>query len=151
MLDRFERFSYAIAQINKNWHKLASEEMEKYGLKSAHCVYLLALCQHPEGMTAPQLCESCGKDKADVSRSMRVMEEKALVCKTGGHQNGYGGVFHLTQQGMEAAGHIRNRACRAVAYAGGDLTQAQRETFYAALEQIALRLKELGKEGIPQI
>ncbi len=149
MLDRFERFSYAIAEINKNWHKLASEEMEKYELKSAHCVYLLTLYQNPEGLTTPQLCDICGKDKADASRMLRTMEEKALVCKTGGHQNRYGGIFQLTQQGMVAASHIRDRACQAVEYAGGDLTDAQRENFYMALEQITMRLRELGRNGIP--
>ena len=36
MIDRFERFSVAIAEISRCWHKLATEEMKKYGLKGSH-------------------------------------------------------------------------------------------------------------------
>ncbi len=149
MIHRFERFSLAIAELNKHWHKLATEEMEPYGLKGPHCVYLQMLFQNPEGLTAPQLCEACGKDKADVSRMMKILEEKGLVCKAGGHQNRYGGVFRLTEQGTEAAEHVKERAIRAVDYAGADLTEEQRTIFYDAMDSIVTRLRELSKEGIP--
>lgn len=149
MIDRFERFSFAIAEINKHWHKLAAEEMEKHGLKGAHCVYLLALSRNKAGLTTPQLCEACGKDKADASRMMRSMEEKGLVCKQGTSQTRYGGIFVLTEKGTEAAAHIQDRACRAVEYAGADLSSEQRDHFYASLEAITMRLRELSKDGIP--
>ena len=75
MVDRFERFSLAISEINRYWHRLTTQEMEPYGLKGAHCMYLLALARHPEGITAPRLCEACDKDKADVSRTMALLEQ----------------------------------------------------------------------------
>lgn len=149
MLERFERFSFAMAQINKHWHKLAAEEMEKYGLKGAHCVYLLALSQSGEGLTTPQLCETCGKDKADASRMMRSLEAQGLVSKKNGAQTRYGGTFVLTREGQAAATHIQERACRAVEYAGADLSRDQRDIFYTCLEAISARLKELSKAGIP--
>lgn len=149
MLERFERFSLAMAEVNKHWHKLVAEEMEKYGLKGAHCVYLLALSQSTEGLTTPQLCESCGKDKADASRMMRSLEEKGLVTKKNGPQTRYGGTFVLTEKGIAAATHIQDRACRAVEYAGADLSIEQRNVFYSSLEAITARLRELSKDGIP--
>ncbi len=149
MLERFERFSLAISQINKHWHKLSAEEMERYGLKGTHCVYLLALSRNPSGLTAPQLCEACGKDKADVSRMMKILEQKEMVYKDGGHQNRYGGVFMLTKLGQDAANHVRERAIQAVEYAGGELTEEQRTVFYDALESIVEKLTELSKDGIP--
>ena len=30
MLNRFAKFSFSIAEIDRCWHKLAAEEMEKY-------------------------------------------------------------------------------------------------------------------------
>lgn len=33
MVERFERFSLAIAESSRCWHKLAGEEMKVYGLK----------------------------------------------------------------------------------------------------------------------
>lgn len=150
MVDRFERFSFAISEISRYWHKLTSDEMEKYGLKGPHSVYLLMMYRYQDGLTAPQLCELCGKDKADVSRMMSIMEKKGLVVKEGVHQNRYGGVFKLTEEGKAAAEFVRRRASLAVEIAGKDLTEENREIFYQSLESIVLNLRELSKEGLPE-
>lgn len=150
MVDRFERFSFAISEISKYWHKITAEEMEKYGLKGPHSIYLVTMYRYPEGITATQLCELCGKDKSDVSRMMSMMEKKGLVKKEGIHQNLYRGVFKLTPEGMIAAEHVRKRASLAVEVAGKDLTEQNREIFYEALELIASRLREISKEGLPE-
>lgn len=149
MVDRFERFSLAISEISGHWHKIAGDEMKKYGLKASHSIYLVTMYRYPGGVTAPQLCELCFKDKADVSRMMSIMEKKGLVEKEGIHQNRYGGVFKLTGLGREAAEHVRRRASLAVEIAGRDLTDEKRAIFYEALEQIASRLREIRKEGLP--
>lgn len=150
MIDRFERFSFAISEISKHWHKLAADEMEKHGLKGPHAVYLLTMYRYPEGITAPQICELCGKDKSDVSRMMSIMEKKGLVTKEGIHQNRYRGVFKLTEKGKIAAEHVSQRANLAVEIAGKDLTDEKRTIFYEALESIASNLRELSKDGIPE-
>ncbi len=150
MYNRFERFSFAISDISRNWHKLTGDEMEKHGLKSAHSVYLLALARHEEGLTAPQLCEICGKDKADVSRMMKIMEQKGFVRKQGGFQNRYGGTFQLTETGQQVTAQIRSRASRAVEIAGAGLTDEHREIFYQSLESIAAKLRQMTEEGLPE-
>lgn len=35
MLNRFARFSLAIAEIDRCWHRLAADKMAKYGLESS--------------------------------------------------------------------------------------------------------------------
>ncbi len=150
MVDRFERFSFTISEISRHWHKLTAEEMEKYGLKGPHSIYLVTMYRHPDGVTASQLCELCGKDKSDVSRMMSIMEKKGLVRKEGVHQNLYRGVFKLTDEGRAAATHVRQRASLAVELAGKELTDEKRATFYEALELVASNLRLLSKEGLPQ-
>lgn len=150
MIDRFERFSFAISEISRHWHKLATEEMEPYGLKGPHCVYLLAMIHQPDGITAPQLCASCGKDKSDVSRMMALMEKKGLVVKESIHQNRYGGVFKLTPEGRRAAEHVQQRVSLAVELAGKDLTPENRVIFYESLESINSNLRTLSENGLPQ-
>lgn len=149
MVERFERFSLALSEISRHWHKLTGDEMERYGLKGPHSVYLLTLNRYPDGLTAPQICELCGKDKSDVSRMMSIMENKGLVTKAGIHQNLYRGVFRLTDEGRTAAEHVRKRASLAVELAGKDLTDENRAVFYESLESIAQNLRELSKDGIP--
>lgn len=148
MVERFERFSLAISEISYHWHKLSADEMKKHGLKSTHSVYLLTLFKYPEGLTAPRLCELCGKDKSDVSRMMAILEEKNFVKKEGIYQNLYKGTFKLTDAGIAVAETVRKKATVAVEYAGKDMTEEERILFYTSLENIAENLKTLSKDGI---
>ena len=150
MITRFERFSFAIAEIDRCWDKLAAEEMEKYGLNSAHAVYLNTLYQNSDGITAAQLSELCGKDKSDVSRMVTIMEKKGLVYKEGTGKNLYRALLKLTDKGKEAAEHVQRRAALAVELAGNGVSNEHRAIFYHTLERITANLQTLSKEGLPQ-
>lgn len=150
MLERFERFSLAVSEINRCWHKLAADEMAKYDLKSPHAVYLNTLYQHAEGITAAKLGELCGKNKADVSRMVSILEEKGLVRKEGVGANLYRARLVLTEQGRQAAQHVQERAALAVELAGAGLSEGDREIFYRALELITANLQTLSRDGLPQ-
>lgn len=147
MVERFERFSLAISEISRYWHKIAAEEMEKYSLKGMHSIYLTTLLRHPEGITAAKLGELCGRDKGEVSRTVAIMEQKGLVDKQG---SSYRALLTLSPSGREAAEHVRSRAALAVELAGAGLTDQQRTTFYSALESIASNLQTLSEAGLPQ-
>lgn len=146
MINRFEHFSLAISEINRYWHKITTEELEKYGLKGSHATYLTAMAQHENGITAPQLCEICGKDKADVSRMMNILMKKGLAVKEGG----YNGIFLLTDTGREAAEQVSRRAALAVELAGQDLTEETRAIFYDALDSIVNHLRQISENGLPE-
>ena len=150
MIERFERFSYHISEISRYWHKITSDEMAKYGLRGSHSIYLLTMYRHPEGITAPRLGELCGKDKADVSRMISIMEKNGLVKKEGVHQNLYRGTYKLTSAGIEAAEFVRDRVNQAVEIAGKDLSDETRAVFYEALEQITANLRNMSQEGLPE-
>lgn len=151
MIDRFERFSCAIAEISKCWHKVASEELARYGLKGPHATYLTVLYRNSDGITAPELCRLCGKDKADVSRTMSLMEKKGLVKKEVVNQSLYRGLLKLTDEGRKVACHISERAALATELAGRDLSDEERNIFYKSLETITDRLRELCEKGLIEI
>ena len=150
MVNRFERFSFAISEIHRFWHKIASDEMTQLGLKGPHVVYLVALKRFPEGVTAAELSEMCGRDKADVSRAMAAMEEKGLVTKQGIKQNLYRARLTLTTEGKKAAAHISKRAGLAVEMGGKGLSENERKIFYDSLELIASNLSKISKDGLPE-
>ena len=151
MLNRFARFSLAISEIDRCWHKLAAEEMAKYDLNSPHAVYLTALYDaSEEGITAAKLGELCRKNKADVSRMVSILEKKGLVRREAIGTNLYRAKLLLTEEGKQAAEHVRERAAVAVELAGAGLSDENREIFYEALEQITLNLQALSKDGLPQ-
>ena len=149
MLDRFARFSLAISEIDRCWHKLAAEEMAKYELNSPHAVYLNTLYEYNEGITAAKLGELCCKNKADVSRMVAMMEKKGLVTKQTIGASGYRAKLVLTQEGRHAAEQVRKHAALAVELAGAGMTDQDREIFYRCLEQITANLQTLCKNGFP--
>lgn len=150
MVERFERFSHAIFEISRCWHKLAAEEMAKYNLKGPYAVYLLAILRSSGGVTSSQLCELCGRDKADVSRAISVMEQKGLVRREGAGSKLYRALLTLTEEGEIAARHVCQRASLAVECAGSGYSDADREIFWQVLDTIASNLQTLSKEGIPE-
>ena len=147
MVERFQRFSVAIADISRYWHKIAAEEMEKYDLKGTHSIYLTTLYRFPEGITAARLCELCARDKAEVSRTVAIMEKKGLIQKQG---SSYRALLNLTPEGVQAAEHVRSRAAVAVELAGKGLSDEQRATFYYALELISDNLQSISEAGLPE-
>ena len=149
MLNRFARFSLAISEIDRCWHKLAAEEMAKYELNSPHAVYLTTLYNFPEGVTAAKLGELCCKNKADVSRMVAILEKKGLVCKETVGGNAYRARLLLTRKGRQAAQKVQQRAAVAVELAGSGMTTQERDVFYRCLERITANLQDLSKNGLP--
>ena len=149
MIDRSERFVLSISEIYRCWHKIAAAEMENYGLRGPHVVYLTTLSNHPEGLTASQLCTLCCRDKADVSRMTAAMEQQGLIQRESGEKNVYRARLSLTEKGREAADHVRRRASVAVQLAGNGLSEEQRRVFYDALELITTNLQDISEAGLP--
>lgn len=149
MLDRFSRFSLAISEIDRCWHKLATDEMAKYGLNSPHAVYLNTLYEYNEGITAAKLGELCCKNKADVSRMVSILEKKGLVKKESVGGSLYRAKLLLTQEGRNAALQVRKQAALVVELAGTGMTDQERENFYRCLEKITGNLQTLCKNGLP--
>ena len=110
-------------------------------------VYLTTLLRFPEGITAAKLCEYCGRDKAEVSRTVSAMEEKGLLQKQG---SAYRSMLTLTSDGLRAAEFVRSRAALAVELAGADLSPEQRSIFYNALDSITQNLQTISQTGLPK-
>lgn len=150
MVERFERFSLAISEISRCWHRIANEVMKQYDLKGAYSVYFTTMSRFPEGLTATQLVEVCGRDKADVSRAMAAMEEKGLVCRKQNETRLYRARLALTEQGVTLAEQINERAKAAVEYASRGLSNEKREIFYEALALITNNMQGMSRDGIPE-
>ena len=148
MLDRFERFSFAVFEISRCWHKIASDVMSGYGLKGPYAIYLVVLRRFHDGVTAARLCELCMRDKADVSRAVAAMEKEGLICREG--NGAYRAVLKLTESGRNVANQVAELAERAVARAGGELDPMQLLQFYRTLGTITTNLQALSKEGFSQ-
>lgn len=149
MVDRFERFSFAINEITRCWHRIAGDEMGKYGLKGPYSVYFTTLFRHPKGLTSVQLTELCGRDKAEVSRTISLLESKGLVIREAVGSSAYRALLRLTQEGFALAEVINQKAAMAVEMVSQGLPPEKRAVFYETLELITNNLQTLSKQGIP--
>lgn len=150
MLSRFENFICDITEIDLYWHRLASAEMKRYGLKGNYAIYFTRLHNHPDGMTSAELAVQCGKDKADVSRDMAVLEKAGLVTRQRTGSSGYRAHITLTEQGRTLTDEIIRKAELAVSCIGRDLTEEDRRTFYRVLDIITANLQALSETGLPE-
>lgn len=148
MAGNFEIFSVSVFQITRCWQEIAATEMKRYGLKSSCALYLVTLVSREEGISAVELCTLCGRDKADVSRSVASMTEKGLLePRTGKY---YRAPLILTRKGREVAMEIDRKASEAVAIAGSGLSDEDRSAFYRALQLITENLSRISREGLPE-
>ncbi len=150
MIDRFERFSFAISEISRCWHRIASDAMGSHGLKGPYAVYFTALYRYRDGITAAQLSEVCSRDKADVSRAMNQMVQLGLVERCDGNTKSYRSRLKLTAEGIRLAEDINRMAVTAVETASKGLSTEKRIIFYEALELITGNLQKLSKTGLPE-
>ncbi len=149
MLQRFEELSSAISAIYHHIQKIERDEMEKYGLKGPYAHYLAAMTRFPQGITAAQLGQECGRDKAAVSRAISDMERQGLISRDRTNTSGYRAPLLLTPLGLEAAHYVAEKAKSAVELGGQGLTDEARTAFYQGLRQIAANLQSLSESGLP--
>ena len=147
MQDRFQRFSLGLFELSRYWHRIAGEEMRRYGLKGPYSVYFTALRRYPEGLTPVELGKLAGRDKADVSRAMTALSEKGLIEKDTA-QRKYRALLRLTEEGRQIADQICQKADAVVEYAGRDFSAQKRAEFYEMLEQIAENLQKICREDL---
>lgn len=148
MFERFEKFTTAIFEISRSWHKIAASVMEEYGLNGPYAVYFTNMYRYPEGITSIKLAELCSRDKSDVSRAINLLEKKGLVIKQAINENFYRAALILTEEGRKIAESINEKVKLAVELGGNGLTDKQREIFYNALELISSNLETLSAKGI---
>ena len=141
MIGRFEVFTLALSELTYSWNKIATEELKPYGLKGTCIVYLIALYKIPEGLTAAKLCEMCSRDKAEVSRAIKSLEEKGFVVRKNTTVSSYRANITLTDEGRKLTCELRERIKQLVEDGGKGLSDEQRDVFYDVLSKISTNLK----------
>lgn len=142
MQERFELFTLSVTKINRSIRKIKTEEMAEFDLKSPHvsCLYYL---YKNACLTSKELCDTCGEDKAAVSRSLEFLEEKGfVVCGTSAKKR-YKSPLTLTKKGKELGGRLAKKIDAVLEKAGAGLSEEDREIFYRCLGIICENLQQI--------
>lgn len=144
MIKRFEDFVGSISAIHKNIQKIKKNKMKEFGLSGNHVMCLFYLAQHPEGITASQLCQLISVDKAAVSRALSELVKKEYVYYPDMDEHKkYRAVIMLTSKGKQATEQIDRIIRSIVCKIGIHLTVEERENMYNALDIISEDIEKL--------
>ncbi len=142
MDERFKTFTVLIASIGRSIRKIKTEEMAELELKSPHvsCLYYL---YKAEPMSAKELCDVCEEDKANVSRSIKYLEENGYVHADPSHKKRYQTPLELTQKGRTAGALVAEKIDSILMAASEGLPEADREVMYKSLALINDNLQHI--------
>lgn len=142
MESRFEMFTVLVAKVSRYIYKIKTEEMMEYNLKSSHvsCLYYLYKMQ---SLTAKELCDMCGEDKANISRAIKYLESEGYIYCPSAAQKRYQSALMLTDEGKAVAKDITNKIDKILYQASVGLTEESRQIFYQSLSLICDNLGKI--------
>ena len=145
MEERFQTFTVLISNINRAIYKIKAEEMAEFDLKSSHvsCLYYL---YKKTSLTATELCDICEEDKANISRSIKYLEENGLISRADKRQKRYLCPFVLTEEGVKIGKRISDKVNAVLDRASEGLSEEKRLEFYRALTLINSNLQNICDE-----
>lgn len=136
---RFARFEGYIGSAAKSIARLKAARMARFQLSAAHTSCLLRLHAAPEGLTQTGLRETLGMDRAQISRVLRQLGEKAYVTSGGA---GYNRVYRLTESGERVSREIDGIVSEVLSFVSGEIPQAEIDAFYRTFAVITAHLSE---------
>ena len=147
MEERFKTFTVLIANISRSIRKIKTEEMEEFHLKSPHvsCLYYL---YKAKSLTAKELCDICEEDKANISRSIKYLEENGYLFCNSKAQKRYQSPLELTEKGRKVGEQIEKKIDDILERASEGLSEENREILYRSLSLISENLQKICKESI---
>ncbi len=141
-MERFELFTVLVANASRYIHKIKSEEMLEFNLKSSHvsCLYYL---YKVKSLTAKEICDMCGEDKANISRTIRFLESKGYIYCPTMNARRYQSTFFLTEKGIQVGENITKKIDKVLFNASKGLTEENRKIFYQSLSLICKNLEQI--------
>lgn len=142
MEERFKTFTVLIAGINRCIRRIKTEEMAEFNLKSPHvsCLYYL---YKANSLTAKELCDICEEDKANISRSVKYLEENGYITCESKNVKRYQSPLLLTEKGRAIGGLVAEKIDAILENASIGLEESERIILYRSLTLIHDNLQKI--------
>ena len=140
MQNRYKNFSQLILNISRQIQKIKNIEMQKLGFKGSQVEVLFTLYQK-SGATSTELATECGEDKAAISRTVKELALRNLVCEEDNPAQKYRKKILLTKEGEEVGKHITDKISSFVEIGSAGVSDKDREKLYCVLKKITTNLE----------
>ncbi|MBR2930267.1 MAG: MarR family transcriptional regulator [Clostridia bacterium] len=135
MNDSYIRFTGLISEVGRNVRRVTGEVIAGYGLKRSYVTPIYFLYRSGP-MTASRLCRLCGEDKANISRTLKALEEDGYI-RSEAPPSPHARIRHsLTDDGIAVAEFLEARVKEAVMISTRGLGDDEIECMYRVLERI---------------
>ena len=145
MEERFKTFTLLTTNIVRSIRKIKTGEMVDYDLKSQHvsCLYYV---YKEKSLTAKEICELCDEDKANISRSIKFLEERGYVTYESKRAKRYLTPVTLTDKGVEIAKYISDRIDEVLLQSSLGISEDELVSFYRCLAKINDSLQRISDQ-----
>lgn len=146
MIGRFEVFTKQINKINRYIRQIKTVKTRGLNLTApcVSCIYYLH--KHIDGLTASELTELCGEDKAAISRTLNYLESNGLItCQTSAKKR-YNAALTLTQAGQDIGKIVADNIDYVLEQVSVGVSDEEREAFYRTFAKISENLEKICKD-----
>ena len=142
MQERFKEFTILISNLNRLIYKIKTEEVAEFDLKSSHvsCLYYI---YKEEALTATELCDICGEDKANISRAVKYLKANGFLVYNSKTEKRYKRKLVLTPKGRVSAERISEKIDGILRIASEGMSDDDRKIMYQSLNLINDNLTKL--------
>ena len=142
---RFDLFVQLISSLNKYIRKIKTEELSEFNLKGTHvmCIYYIDKFSK---ITAKELCDLTGEDKAAISRALDYLEGEGFIQHEIDELKRYKTPYVFTEKGLSFASRYCGRIDETVENADAGVEEDDKDVMFRALEIINNNLKEICKK-----
>jgi len=142
MEERYKSFTVLISGISRSIRRIKTEEMAEFNLKSPHvsCLYYLF---KEDSLTSRELCAICEEDKANISRSLKYLEQEGYITSSPRRRRRYHCILELTDKGREVASKLAMKIDSMLERASEGLSEADRVIMYRSLTLISNNLQKI--------
>ena len=135
MRDRFLRFTTLVTSIMRNIRKITTETVAQYDIKRSY-VPIIYFLYKSGPLSAAKLCRLCQEDKANVSRTLRALEDDGYIVREERPSARSRVRMMLTEDGMEIGAFLSGRISESVELAIEGIPPEDISAMYGALERI---------------
>lgn len=142
MYERYETFTVSLLKIHRSIHKIKSEVMAEFNLKSPHvsCLYYLGKA---DGLTATDICESSAEDKSSISRSIEYLEKHGYIVCDSDAKKRYKAGLSLTEKGRKVSKRVEEKIVAVLEHSNEGLSEEEQKIFYEGLSRICANLQKI--------
>ena len=135
MKDGFIRFTTMLSGIMRNIRRIMSDIAAEYNVKRSYISVIYYVYRHGP-LSAAKLCSLCGEDKANISRTIKALEDEGYITKQIRASARPSVRMVLTEQGEDVGRFLEARVAEAVKVATAGIEPENIAIMYEVLARI---------------